>query len=118
MATGIRGLLKGNSAASYNAVCFVTGKLLQTTHHLPTSPPQVTITRRHHPLVEQNFKVWRASKVMLVIIMTDGSRQKIPRKWTDADGPGPRSALEGNTPFTVEGLRDLLGLLAQLRVRL
>jgi hypothetical protein len=66
----------------------------------------------------QHFEVWRGSKTMLVIIQSDGSRQKIPRAWTDADGHGPRPAQEGNTRFTVEGLRDLLGLLAHFRVRL
>jgi hypothetical protein len=50
--------------------------------------------------------------------MADSSRLKIPREWTDFDGPGPRSALEADTCFSVGGLRDLLKLLVLLRGRL
>jgi len=69
-------------------------------------------------LVGRNFEVWRASKNILVIIQSDGSRQKIPRVWTDADGHDPRCALGGNSRFTVESLRDLLELLAKFSARL
>jgi hypothetical protein len=68
--------------------------------------------------VDQQFEVWQAGKATLVVTMADSSRLKIPREWTDFDGPGPRSALEADTCFSVGGLRDLLKLLVLLRGRL
>jgi hypothetical protein len=78
----------------------------------------VTITRRHHPLLGQQLDVWRVNKSILVLTMHDGSRVKLPREWTDLDGPVPGCAPNGDSRFTVSGLRELIQLLERLRNRI
>jgi hypothetical protein len=78
----------------------------------------VTITRRHHPLLGQQLDVWRVNKSILVLTLHDGSRVKLPREWTDLDGSVPDCALDGDSRFTVSGLRELIHLVEQLRNRI
>jgi hypothetical protein len=51
----------------------------------------------------------------LVVRLHDGTTLRVPRAWTDADGPPPEPA--GESVFTVEALRSLLALVARLRDR-
>jgi hypothetical protein len=49
----------------------------------------------------------------LVVRLGDGTTLRVPRAWTDADGPLPEPACE--SVFTVEALRELLDQVARLR---
>jgi hypothetical protein len=51
----------------------------------------------------------------LVVRLGDGTTLRVPRAWTDADGPPPPPT--GATVFTVEVLRELLDHVARLRER-
>ena len=52
----------------------------------------------------------------MVVRLPDGSSLKLPRRWTDADGPAC-TELSGNSPFALRGLRELLMLFLSLRQR-
>jgi hypothetical protein len=51
----------------------------------------------------------------LVVRLGDGTTLRVPRAWTDADGPMPEPARE--SVFTVEALRELLDHVGCLRAR-
>jgi hypothetical protein len=51
----------------------------------------------------------------LVVRLGDGTTLRVPRAWTDADGPPPEPARE--SVFTVEALRELLDHVGRLRAR-
>jgi hypothetical protein len=46
----------------------------------------------------------------LAIRLADGCSMRIPRHWTDADGPPPEDAVRRDDIFTTESLRRLLVL--------
>ena len=78
------------------------------------TPPRVTLTRRHHPLCGQEMEVVRGGPRIIVVRLRDGTSLRVPRAWTDADGPsvkGPESI------FTVESLHELVTLLDSLARR-
>lgn len=75
----------------------------------------MTITRRHHPLLNQSFPVLHGRGVQLVIRLADGSAMSIPRDWTDVDGTQPSPETGSGTQLTVPALRDLLELVDSLR---
>ena len=75
------------------------------------------VTRRHHPLYDQELEVLNADKRMLVVRLADGSPMKMPRAWTDADGGAPTAEPSISSVFTIEALRELLNLLGTLRNR-
>jgi hypothetical protein len=93
------------------------GKLSHTKYILYNSPSRVKVTRRHHPLYDQELEVLNADKQVLVVRLADGSPMKMPRAWTDADGAGPAQEPTLLSVFTIETLRDLLHLLGTLRNR-
>ena len=68
------------------------------------------MTRRHHPLRGCEFEVVKDGRECLSIRMPDGTPMRIPRRWTNADGP-PASADAAEAVFTVESLRQLEMLL-------
>jgi hypothetical protein len=70
----------------------------------------VTVTRRHHPLLHQQFEVLNGNKTQLVILLRDGSSMRIPRAWTDVDGALPSFDGEPATYLTVASLRELAAL--------
>jgi hypothetical protein len=76
----------------------------------------VRVTRRHHPLYDQELEVLNADKQVVVVRLADGSPMKMPRAWTDADGAGPAEPTLSSV-FTIEALRELLNLLGTLRNR-
>ena len=51
----------------------------------------------------------------LVVRLGDGTTLRVPRAWSDADGPPAVPARE--SVFTVEALRELLDHVARLRER-
>ena len=85
-------------------------------HYLTPTPPEITITRRHHPLQGQTFKVVRGGPRELVIQAVDGVVMRLPRGWTDADGV-TQGAADADAVFTVEAIRALVELVEALRGR-
>jgi len=78
----------------------------------------VKVTRRHHPLYDQELEVLNAvDKRMLVLRLADGSPMKMPRAWTNADGASRGQAPSISSVFTVEALRELMALVGTLRNR-
>jgi len=93
------------------------GRLSQTKYILHDTPLHVRITRRYHPLENQQVDVLSARGRCLVVKLSDGSTTRIPRVWTDADGHVPQRESAENTLYSVEGLRELMDLLEILRAR-
>ena len=85
-------------------------------HLLPSTPSEVRITRRHHPLQGQTFAVVRGGPRELVIRAVDGVVMRLPRAWTDADGLTSGGA-GADAVFTVEAIRALVELVEALRGR-
>ena len=98
-------------------MCWLTGQLSHTKYILYNSPSRVKVTRRNHPLYDQELEVLNAGKQVLVVRLADGSPMKMPRAWTDADGAGPAQEPTLLSVFTNEALRELLNLLKALRNR-
>jgi len=98
------------------AVDWKRGKLSQTKYYLSTVPATITIVRRHHPLEGQQLEVLSAAGSTVAVRLTDGSALKLPRRWTDAEGLSC-TELSGDSPFTLQGLRELLRLFVSLRQR-
>jgi hypothetical protein len=94
-----------------------TGKLSHTKYILYNSPSRVKVTRRHHPLYNQELEVLNADKQTLVLRLDDGSPMKMPRAWTSADGGAPAEEPSISSVFTIEALRELWNLLGTLRNR-
>jgi hypothetical protein len=90
------------------------GQLSHTKYILYNSPSRVKVTRRHHPLYNQELEVLNADKHMLIVRLADGSPMKIPRSWTDANGSGPAQEPAILSVFTIESLREMLNLLHTL----
>ncbi len=76
---------------------------------------RVTITRRHHPFEGETFEVVKSGPRQIVIRVDDGSSMRVPRSWTDADGP-PRAEAPEHV-FTVDALRELGALVVALAQR-
>jgi hypothetical protein len=93
------------------------GKLSHTKYILYNSPSRVKVTRRHHPLYDQELEVLNAYKQVLVVRLADGSPMKMPRAWTDADGAASVQESSLLSVFTITALRELLNLLGTLRNR-
>jgi hypothetical protein len=93
------------------------GQLSHTKYILYNSPSRVKVTRRHHPLYNQELEVLNADKQVLVVRLADGSPMKMPRSWTDADGAGLTQEPTFLSVFTIESLRELLNLIEALRNR-
>lgn len=95
-----------------------TCKPSQTPYNLRGCPERVRVTRRHHPLLNQEFEVLFAGGAQLVIRLRDGSTMKVPRAWTDVDGDLQRLH-EGThaTHLTLASLRELMGLVETLQRR-
>jgi len=85
-------------------------------HRFPSTPPEIRITRRHHPLQGQTFTVVRDGPRELVIRAVDGVVMRVPRAWTDADGVTVTDA-GPDAVFTVDAIRALVDLVAALRGR-
>lgn len=79
------------------------------------SHPRARVTRRHHPLVGQEFEVIHASAPNVVLGLPDGSRLRVPRAWTDVGGGGDPTGDEA--VVTADGLRHLLQRVAAIRSR-
>lgn len=72
----------------------------------------VTVSRRHHPLHGHALEVVRRGPTQIVVRLGDGTSMRLPRAWTDADGPPPHTP---DTIFTADALRALLDLVDALR---
>jgi hypothetical protein len=77
----------------------------------------VKVTRRHHPLYDEELEVLNADKQVLVVRLADGSPMKMPRAWTDADGGAPAEEPSISSVFTIEALRELIALVGALQNR-
>ncbi len=93
------------------------GRLSQTKYILHNIEPRIRVIRRHHPLVSQDLEVLSASKTAVVVRLLNGSSLKVPRQWTDADGAQACPELQGESRFSIQGLREFLHLLEALRKR-
>jgi hypothetical protein len=70
----------------------------------------VVITRRHHPLLGQQFEVLQSGKMRITIRLKDGTSMRVPRHWTDADGDIAKSSSQHETALTNESMRRLFEL--------
>ena len=68
------------------------------------------MTRRHHPLLNQEFEVLKADKSNIILRVLDGSALKMPRAWTDAEGTKGAHMISASSVFTLESLRELIEL--------
>jgi Family of unknown function (DUF5372) len=103
------------SSSFLPAVVSREGKQQHTTYSRYYTPSDVTVTRRHHPLLGQRLEVAIGGASAIVVRMSDGTTMRIPRTWTDADGAPPHEPAE--TVFSIEALRDLLRLLDSIGAR-
>jgi len=84
------------------------GRQQHTPHSRHPTPPEVTVTRRHHPLHGQRLAVVFGGPTKLVVRLGDGTTMRFPRAWTDADGAPSQHPTE--SIFSVEALRELVDL--------
>ena len=82
------------------------GKPSQTQYYSHPTPPQVRVTRRHHPLEGLLFDVMTGGPTQIVVRLGDGTAMRLPRAWTDADGLPPSSGAD--RIFSVDALRELI----------
>ena len=92
------------------------GTWSQTEYVTSSSPPRVTVTRRHHPSEGKSFDVVMGGRNQLVIRLDDESTMRIPRSWTDADG-SPAGMVAPEHVFTGDAMRELGMLVASLARR-
>ena len=93
------------------------GQLSHTKYILYNSPSRVKVTRRHHPLLNQELEVLKADKMSLTLLLADGSAMKMPRAWTSANEATRAQESSLLSVFTLEALRELLVLVGVLRNR-
>jgi len=98
--------------------CSPGGKSVHTAYYYLNSDTaeHVTVIRRHHPLHGQSLEVLKGGQ-HLIVRLRDGSTMRLPRAWTDADGVAGSPSAQLSTVFTIEALRELLGLLDALKRR-
>ena len=94
--------------SSSSVACFRMGRLSPSKYKLKRTPECVTITRRHHPLVDQQFEVLMDGNERIVIRLNDGTSMQIPREWTSAEGPTHEVQNKHDSVFSVDSLRDLI----------
>lgn len=75
----------------------------------------MTITRRHHPLLGQQFAVLIEGRKQLAIRLPDGTSMRIPRNWTDMDGEPVDEAPSVDMVFTTQALRELIDLIEVIK---
>ena len=87
-------------------------KPLHTTHqqHLPE---RVTVIRARHPFEGKSLNVFRSThrkgRLVLILILPDGSKSMIPADWTDLGSAAqPQKSLSAQTAATLGSLLDLL----------
>jgi len=88
------------------------GKQQHTKYSRHPTPLTVTVTRRYHPLVGKTYEVTGGGPTFIVIRLGDATPMRLPRAWTDADGPPAGPASE--SLFSVAALRELTALVAAL----
>ncbi len=93
------------------------GRLSHTKYILKDIQSRVKVTRRYHPLLNQELEVLKADKSIVFVRMSDGSALKIPRGWTNADGEAHHQELSNLSVFTVDSLRELMDLVDILKQR-
>ena len=103
-------------AAISRAGIFREGSPSQTKYVTRSSPPRVTVTRRHHPFEGKTFELVMGGPKMFVIRLDDESSMRIPRSWTDADGAGAVMDAPAHV-FTADALRELGALVASMARR-
>ena len=87
-------------------------KPLHTTHqqHLPE---RVIVIRARHPFEGKSLNVFRSThrqgRLVLILILPDGSKSMIPADWTDLGSAAqPPKSLSAQTAATLGSLKDLL----------
>ena len=91
------------------------GKQQHTTYSHHFTPSEVTVTRRHHPLLGYRLEVVSGETSAIVVRIADGTTMWIPRAWTDANGAPAHEPAEA--VFHIEALRDLLRLVDAIGAR-
>ncbi len=86
------GLSKRNCDLFLTAESWPTGKQQHTKYSRSSTPSDVTVTRRHHPLLGQRLNVVSGGASAIVVRIADGTTMRIPRVWTDADGASPHES--------------------------
>ena len=92
-----------------NRVKFGRRNLLHTTCY-QHFPEEVTVVRPRHPFEGKSLKVFgttkRKGRLLLILILPDGSKSLLPAAWTDL--AAPTQTLSAPTPTTLGSLEDLL----------
>ncbi len=76
---------------------------------------RVSVIRANHPLLGKFFEVARPIGDYIIIILPNGCRMKIPRDWSDIDGPKPCTNFD--SIFTGNSIKELLDLVDLLLKR-
>jgi hypothetical protein len=92
------------------------GRLSQTKYYHSNISTKTTITRRHHPLINQQLALLSVGRKTVTVRLPDGSSMKILRPWTDVDGIACTD-LNGDSEISLQGLKELLSLFMALRER-
>jgi len=115
--TACRASSRRSSAACSHAEPWAGGSPVQTTYYYRRDTAEhVTVIRRHHPLEGESLEVLKGGQ-HLIVRLRDGSTMRMPRSWTDADGPPTSRPSQLSTVFTIDSLRELIALLQALRLR-
>ena len=67
------------------------------------------MTRVHHPLRGEKLVLWQGAGDHITVVLKDGSRMKLPRQWTDIDGPGTDHSF--SSIFTADSIKELIDLI-------
>jgi hypothetical protein len=66
----------------------------------------VRVTRRHHPLEGRLVEVVTGGPTQIVVRLEDGTAMRLPRAWTDADGPPASSRTD--RVFSVDAMLEMI----------
>ena len=78
-----------------------------------SSDLRVTVIRARHPFEGKSLNVFRSThrkgRLVLILILPDGSKSMIPADWTDLGSAAqPQKSLSEQSPATLGSLQDLL----------
>lgn len=93
------------------------GVLSQTKYILKNSATHVRVIRPHHPLFGKELEILKDAKADIIVLRPDGASMKLPRNWTDIDGPDSCRELSGKAIFTTQSLQEFRELLETLTKR-
>jgi hypothetical protein len=88
------------------------GKPSHNQYNTRSTPTEVRVIRRHHPLEGQLLHVVSSGPAQIVVRLANDTPMRMPRAWTDADGSPSGPCAE--RVFSVDSMLELLELVAVL----